>query len=167
MHSHPQLFNDSGKGGTAVGEAGQANETTGAEDSMNLLDEKLDILDGQQIQHVGRNEPIDRIIRDIEFHAACALHHLDTTSELLQTFSRELDHGGAHILRHIARVGWQVVVQQYLRQRPGSAAKLEDRLSVLEMRMLDQLLDGGVFVESLGILPTTESVVELPRLVVS
>ncbi len=46
MHSHPHLSDDSGKGSTAVGEAGQANKTTGAEDSMNLLEEKLDILDG-------------------------------------------------------------------------------------------------------------------------
>jgi hypothetical protein len=70
MHRHPQLFNETSESRSAMGEAGNAYETTGLENSVSLLEEQLYILDGQKIEHIGRDKAIEGIVRDVELHAA-------------------------------------------------------------------------------------------------
>jgi hypothetical protein len=138
MHGHPHLFHESRSRGTPVGEARQGQETARLQDTMGFLEQELDILDGQQIQDIGRHETIERVIGQLELHVTFGAQDIDTIRESLETPSRELDHGGAHIHRHVARRARQMPVQQSLRQPTGPATELENRVRSTEPCMLDQ-----------------------------
>jgi hypothetical protein len=126
----------------------------------------LDLLDGQQIEDVVRDEAIAGGRRLVGRRPSLGQPHLGARSPRPQARLREPDHPGAQIDAPVARVGRQLLLEQPLREAARPAAELEDGPRGREVAVLEEQARRDVLVERLRVLERSDPVVGSPGLVV-
>jgi maltooligosyltrehalose trehalohydrolase len=147
-------------------QAGQAQPPAGSEHASRLPERGPDVVLGQQVEHVGRQEAVAGTVGEREPGRALRALHAGPTPPWRDAGAGQPDHRLADVEAGVGGLGGKPLPQQSLGQTARAAAELDDRPGALEPGVPQEHLDRRVLVEPLEVLLRPEPVVEGPRLLV-
>ena len=147
-------------------QASRTEKSTGHEDPPRIHEERADFVCGQKIEYVGRNDSIARLVVTIEPRRAVRLADFGPYAECCNALACQADHRAAHIESEVTALRTDMPGQELGCEAARTAPEFEDGTRIAEPGMRDQSFDGWTFVKGLTVLPSAETIVEAPRLVV-